>query len=204
MGDTYGWGGTTTSVPSLWPPCIADVDIFLSCFFLFFYLAWSQRLQTGCLPYFHTWCGLSAKLECRSEMYCTWLAENTGHKTSSKKSSYRHHRTTLSGCITQLRHISTVGKNLLNNTSSTCPDNMVNLGPITAEIISLVWGTLANFNGFRVLAALLHGTPVISVSQTLRRLTGGTTYIRQRSHHVGHWPTFYTVSQKTSHLYNLP
>jgi len=26
-----------------------------------------------------------------------------------------------------------------------------------AEIISLVWGTPGNFNGFRVLAALLHG-----------------------------------------------
>jgi len=34
---------------------------------------------------------------------------------------------------------------------------MVN-GPLAAEIVSLVWGTPANFNGFRVLAALLHGT----------------------------------------------
>jgi len=33
---------------------------------------------------------------------------------------------------------------------------MVNFGPIVAEIVSLVWGTPANFNGFRVLAALLH------------------------------------------------
>ena len=38
-----------------------------------------------------------------------------------------------------------------------------------AEIVSLVWGTPANFNGFRVLATLLHGTPVFGVSQTLRR-----------------------------------
>jgi len=30
-------------------------------------------------------------------------------------------------------------------------------------------GTPANFNGFRVLAALLHGTLVVGVSQTLRR-----------------------------------
>ena len=37
----------------------------------------------------------SVNLECRSEMYCTRLAENTGHK----KSPSRHHRTTLSGCI---------------------------------------------------------------------------------------------------------
>jgi len=49
-------------------------------------------------------------------------------------------------------------KNLLNsNVSPTCPNNMVNVGPLTAEIGSLVRGTPANSNGFRVLAALLHG-----------------------------------------------
>ena len=43
---------------------------------------------------------------------------------------------------------------------------MVNFGPLAAEIVSLVWGTKGNFNGFRVLAALLHGTLVVDVSQT--------------------------------------
>jgi len=43
------------------------------------------------------------------------------------------------------------------------------LGPLAAEIVSLVWGTPGNFNGFRVFAALLHGTVVVGVSQTLRR-----------------------------------
>ena len=58
-------------------------------------------------------------------------------------------------------------KNLLSsNISSTCPHNMVNFGPLSAEIVSLVWGTPANFNWFRVLAALLHGTPVVGDSQT--------------------------------------
>ena len=46
---------------------------------------------------------------------------------------------------------------------------MVNFGPLAAEIVSLVWGTTANFNGFDVLAALLHGILVVGVSQTLRR-----------------------------------
>ena len=46
---------------------------------------------------------------------------------------------------------------------------MVNFGSLAAEIGSLVWGTPANFNGFRVLAALLYGTPVVGVSQTLWR-----------------------------------
>ena len=42
---------------------------------------------------------------------------------------------------------------------------MVNFGP-AALIVSLVWGTPANFNGFLVLAALPHGTLVVGVSQT--------------------------------------
>jgi len=46
---------------------------------------------------------------------------------------------------------------------------MVNLGLLAAEIVPVVWDTPANFNGFRVLAALLHGSQVVGVSQTLRR-----------------------------------
>jgi len=45
---------------------------------------------------------------------------------------------------------------LSSNISSTCPHNMVNFGPLTAEIVSGVWGTPTNFNGFCILAALLH------------------------------------------------
>jgi len=67
---------------------------------------------------------------------------------------------------------------------------MVNFGPLAVEIVSLVFGTPANFNGFRVLAALLHDTLVVGVSQTLRRWTEGATYMRQGGHHVGHSPTF--------------
>jgi len=49
----------------LWPPCVADADIiFCSYGFFLFFLAYSQRSQSGCLPYFHTWCSLSANLEC--------------------------------------------------------------------------------------------------------------------------------------------
>ena len=43
------------------------------------------------------------------------------------------------------------------------------LGPVMAEIDWRVWGTPANFNGFRFLAALLHGTLVVGVSQSVRR-----------------------------------
>jgi len=49
--------------------------------------------------------------------------------------------------------VSTIGKNLLSsNISSTCPHNMVNFGPLAAEIGSLVWGTPANFNWCSVTA----------------------------------------------------
>jgi len=56
---------------------------------------------------------------------------------------------------------------------------------LVAEIDPVVWGTPANFNGFHVFAALLHGSRVVSVSQTL-----GATYVWQGDHQVGHWPTF--------------
>jgi len=46
---------------------------------------------------------------------------------------------------------------------------MVNFGPLAAEIGSVVWGTPINFNGFRVLAALLHSILVVGVSETLQR-----------------------------------
>jgi len=74
--------------------------------------------------------------------------------------------------------------------SSTCPHNMVNFGPLMAEISLGVWSTPANFNGFRGLTVLLHGTLVVGISQTLQRWTEDATYIRQGVHHVGHWPTF--------------
>jgi len=119
------------------------------------------------------------------------------HRTqkSRQKSPPRHHRTTLSGYIFGTKAcIVNWKKNLLNsNISSTCPDNMVNFGLLTAEIRWRVWGTPANFSGFRVLAALLHGTLVVGVSQTLRHWTEGATYIRHGGHHVGHWLTFWLM-----------
>jgi len=99
----------------------------------------------------------------------TWLAENAGPKKVAKN---RH-----LGTIAQLRramssqpsYVSIIGKkNLLSsNMSSTCLHNMVNIGPLTAEIGPVDWGIPANFHGFRVLAALPHGSQVVSVSKTV-------------------------------------
>jgi len=95
-----------------------------------------------------------------------------------KNSPSGHHRTTLSGYIFKTKaRIDNRKENLLNsNVSPTCSYNMVNFGPLAAEIVSLVWDTPANVNGFRVLAALLPDTLVVGVSQTLRHWTEGATY----------------------------
>ena len=89
-----------------------------------------------------------------------------------QKSPSGHHRTTFVALY--LRGKGTYRqseKNLLSsNICSTCSHNMVNFGPLVAEIDSVgSLGPPANFNGFRVLEALQHGTPVLRVSQTLRR-----------------------------------
>ena len=86
---------------------------------------------------------------------------------SRQKSPFWHHPTTLSGYVFATKACIDNRKNLLNSdTSSTCPHNMVNFGVLMAETCWRVWGTPAHFNGFRVLAALLHGTLVVGVSQT--------------------------------------
>jgi len=115
--------------------------------------------------------------------HMVWRIYNAGMKCAARGSleiqdaknrhfGFWHHCTTLSGYIFGTKEcIDNRKKNLFNsNTSSTCPDNIVNFGLLTAEICWRVCGTPANFNGFRILAALLHGTLVVGVSQTLRRV----------------------------------
>jgi len=84
----------------------------------------------------------------------------------AKKSPSWQHPTTLPGYIFATKACIDNRENVLSsNISSTCPHNMVNFGLLAAEIVSLVWGTRANFNGFRVLASLLHGTLVVGVTR---------------------------------------
>jgi len=90
-----------------------------------------------------------------------------GTQKTRQNSPSGHHRTTLSGYIFATTARIDNRKNLLSsNISSRYPHNMVNFGLLAAEIVSLVWGTPANFNGFRVLVALLHDTLVAGVNQT--------------------------------------
>jgi len=89
-------------------------------------------------------------------MYCTRLAGNTGRKKSPKNRPLGTIAQICQAISSQLRHISTIGKNLLSsNISSTSSHNMVNFSPLAAEIGPVVWGTPANFNGHRVLIGSL-------------------------------------------------
>ena len=74
--------------------------------------------------------------------------------------------------------------------------NMVNFGMLAAEIVSLVWGTPANFNGFRVLAALLHCTLVVGVSQTAAFNRGRHLYSAVR-------PSRWALAHISSYLYEM-
>ena len=97
------------------------------------------------------------------------------HAAGCKCSTQKDSKITIWGTIpqlcraiySQLRHVSTIGKKLVKQQYLLyMSHNMVNFGPLATEIVSLVWGTPGNFNGFRILAALLHGTLVVGVSQT--------------------------------------
>jgi len=82
---------------------------FLSSFFYLFFPRLISSAADWCLPYFHTWCGPSANLECRSEMCCTRLAGNTWRKN-------RHFGTIAQLCwaiSSELRHVLTIGKKLV-------------------------------------------------------------------------------------------
>ena len=72
---------------------VVSIFFYLSFFLLF------QRPQIGCLPYFYTWRGPSANLECRSEMCCTRLAANARPKKTRQKSPSGHHSTNFTGYI---------------------------------------------------------------------------------------------------------
>jgi len=108
----------------------------------------------------------------------------------AKKSPSGHHCTTLSGYIFATKAFIDNRKNLLNI-------NVICTSPQYGEL----WPT----NGRHLLESLGHSSKFQLVSRLgfvtaqhsssrcqlkLRRWTEGTTYIRQGSHHVGHWPTF--------------
>ena len=134
--------------------------------------------------------------EFRMQVWNMLYAARCKYRTqkSRQKSPSEHHRTTLSGYIFATKaRIDNRKKNLLSsNNSSTCPHNMVNFGPLAAEIVSLVWGTQLISTGFASWQRYC--------TATLRRWTDGATCIRQGGHHVGHWPTFLVDKESTKNI----
>jgi len=100
-------------------------------------------------------------------MCCTWLPGKPDAKMT-KKSPSAHHRASLS-ISSQLRHVSTIGKKLVKEQYLRHMSLQYGeLGLLAPEICWRVWVTAAYFNGFYVLAALLHGTLEVGISQNLR------------------------------------
>jgi len=102
---------------------------FLSFFFLLFS---SPNLSARRLDVYHTSTHGVARIEnaCLKCAACGSL-----EMQDAKKSPSGHHRTILSGHIFATKARIDNRKKLLNsNTSSTCRYNMVNFGPLTAEI----------------------------------------------------------------------
>jgi len=110
-----------------------------------------------------------------------------------KNSPSGHHRTTLLGYIFATKaRTNNWKKYLLNSNISYTSSQYGALRSTSGWDLLASLGHPSNFNGFCILAklaALLHSTLVVGVSQTLQHWTEDATYIRQGGHHIGHWPT---------------
>jgi len=146
----------------------------------FFLLFSSPNLSGRILDVYHTSTHGVALVRFRSEMCCTRLAGNTGRKNYAKNRHLRTIAQLFRAVSSQLRHVSTVGKTLLNsNIFSRPPHNTANFGPLMAEsCVLLYWQRYCTALQQRASAKLC------GVEQE------GATYGRQGDHHVGHWPTF--------------
>ena len=113
-----------------------------------FFLAYSRPSEIGCLPYFHSWCGLSANLGFRSEACCTQLAEKCRRKISPK---IRHLSIIAQLCqaiSSQLRHVSTIGKNIKQKYLPHMSLQYGELRPSSGLDRLRVWGTRLISTGF--------------------------------------------------------
>jgi len=103
----------------------------------------------------------------------------------AKVAKNRHLGTIVQLCqaiSSQLRHISTIGKNLLSSSmSSTCPHK-----PSSGWDWSGSLGHPCKFQRVSRLGSVTARHLVVGVSQTLQPWTEGATYVRQGDHHVGH------------------
>jgi len=145
-------------VAYLWSPYGIGRPYIFSCCGLFFFprlISAATDWMSAILPHM-VW----PQCEFKMQVWNLLHAARWKHRTQKSRQKWPsgHHRTTLSGYIFATKACIDNRKNLLSsNISFTCPHNMVNFGPLAAEIGWPVWGTPANFNWFLVLEALLHG-----------------------------------------------
>jgi len=139
--------------------------------------------------------GLSTNLGCRSEMCCMRLAAIQDAKVA-KNSPSTHHRTTLSGYIfTTKAHIDNrkklIKQQYLPHMSSQL-HNMVNFGPLAAEIGSFVWAPQQISTGFA--SWLRYCSDVAQRKPTKLR--------RMFDRHLG-WYTIFTFSEAVAPYHNF-
>ena len=154
----------------LWLPCVADADvIFLSCGFFYLLLSFFPHQISAIADWMFSilpqmmwpWCEFRTRVWNMLHVAC-WKYRM---QKIAKNWPNVHHCTTLSIYIFATKAHIDSRKKLVKQQClpymSSHPHNMVNFSPLVAEIGSLVWGTPANFNRFRILAALLHSTRVV-------------------------------------------
>jgi len=107
------------------------------------------------------------------------LAENAGCKKIAKNSPYTYHGITLSGSIIATKVCIDNRKNMLNSNISPTSLQYGELRPTSGWDRFVSLGHPANFNGFRVLAAL-QGTLVVGVSQSAALNRGCHLYLAGR------------------------
>jgi len=90
----------------------------------------------------------------------------------------------------QLRDVSTIGKNLLSSNASSTSSQYGELRPTNGWDRLTSLGHPCKFQLGSRLGSVTARHLVMGVSQTLQHWTEGATYIRQGGHHVGHWPAF--------------
>ena len=166
------------SVAALWTR--ADHYIFALCFLSFFFLLFSSpNLSCHRFGVYHTSThGVALARIKNASLKCAARGSLEMQDPKNRQnSSSGHHRTILAAYIFANKACIDNRKKLLNsNIFSTCPHNMVNCGPLAAEMCWRVCGTPPNFNGFRVLAAFLYGTLGVGVSQTAALSRGRQLY----------------------------
>ena len=125
----------------------------------------------------------------------------------TQKSPSAHHHTNLSGCFFATKPcIDNRKKVVKQQYLPTCPHNMMNFGPLTAEIGSGVWETPANFNGFRVLAVLLQRRRSPEANQTLHDVWPSPGLVHYIYIHTfrGYYPvTEFCPAQKSLYVHVL-